>query len=54
VVQLPLPGPARPRIWSDFAPLSAQQTIPGADHYHDDYEDALTTVVIDWLDTPAR
>ena len=25
---------------TDFAPLSAQQIIPGADHYYGDYEDA--------------
>jgi hypothetical protein len=35
----------------DFAPLSAQQTIAGADHYYVDYEDALTATVAGWLDT---
>jgi pimeloyl-ACP methyl ester carboxylesterase len=35
----------------DFAPLSAQRTIPGADHYYDDYQDALTDTVAGWLDT---
>jgi pimeloyl-ACP methyl ester carboxylesterase len=34
----------------DFAPLSAQRTIPGADHYFNDYQDALTEVVAGWLD----
>jgi alpha-beta hydrolase superfamily lysophospholipase len=35
----------------DFAPLSAQRTIPGADHYYDDYQDALTDTVADWLES---
>lgn len=53
--------PAVQRMASDirsrmdgFHPLSAQQTIAGADHYYDDYEDALTEVVAAWLDTLAR
>jgi len=38
----------------DFAPLSAQQTIAGADHYYVDYEDALTDTVAGWLDALPR
>jgi alpha-beta hydrolase superfamily lysophospholipase len=37
-----------------FAPLSAQQTIAGADHYYVDYEDTLTDVIAGWLDTLPR
>jgi hypothetical protein len=37
-----------------FHALSAQQTITGADHYYVDYEDALTDVVANWLDTLPR
>ncbi len=37
-----------------FAPLSAQQVIPGADHYYGDYEDVLIEVVAGWLDTLPR
>ena len=35
----------------DFALLSTQRTITGADHYYDDYQDALTDTVAGWLDT---
>lgn len=38
----------------DFAPLSAQQTIAGADHYYADYEDKLIATVAGWLDTLPR
>lgn len=35
----------------EFAPLSVQRTIPGADHYYDDYQEALTDTVAGWLGT---